>query len=96
MYRKLEPFDLVAVNCGYGTCFGYGLVIGYADCECFVGLVETSKVVSIVSLAFVRHTASRCLTFPALKKERLHLQNFVLTGHSIHAIVYIYIFQVNY
>ncbi len=28
-----------------------GLVMGYADCKCFTGLVETSKVVSIVSLA---------------------------------------------
>ena len=41
----------VAVNHENDTYFGNGLVMGYADCRCLAGLVETSKVVSIVSLA---------------------------------------------
>ncbi len=32
-----------AVDCGYDTYFKNGLVVGYADCKCSSGLVETSK-----------------------------------------------------
>ncbi len=40
----------VSVNHGYDRYFGNGLVMGYADCKYLAGLVETSKVVSIVNL----------------------------------------------
>ncbi len=33
----------VAVNRGYDAYFRNGLVMGYADCKCSLGLVETSK-----------------------------------------------------
>ena len=34
---------VVAVNCGYDTSFGKGLVMGYAGYEYWKGLVEASK-----------------------------------------------------
>ncbi len=45
-----EPIHLVAVNHENDTYFGNGLVMGYADCKCLVGLVETLKVVSSVTV----------------------------------------------
>ena len=55
----------VAVNHGYDTYFGNGLVMGYADCKCFAGLIETSKVVSIVNLGLCQtHCKQSARLFP--------------------------------
>ncbi len=45
----------VAVNHENDTCFENGLVMGYADCKCCVGLVETPKtVLTLIQLCGVR------------------------------------------
>ncbi len=66
----------VAVNHENDTCFGNGLVMGYADCKCLAGLVETSNVVS----TFVRHTASGCLIFPAFMLTHVASLQFLPMG----------------
>ncbi len=61
----------VVVNHENDTCFGNGLVIGYADCKCLAGLVETSKVVSIVSLALCQTHCKQVPEFSRLSKSDL-------------------------
>ncbi len=57
---------VVAVNHENDTCFGNGLVMGYADCKCSAALVETSKVVSIVSLALCQ---THCKQVPEFSRR---------------------------
>ena len=55
----------VAVNHENDTCFENRLVMDYADCKHFAGLVETSKVVSKVSLA---HCQTHCKQMPVFSR----------------------------
>ncbi len=61
----------VAVNHENDTCFENGLVMGYADCKCYAGLVETSKVVSIISLALCQTHCKQVPVFSHLSKSDL-------------------------
>ncbi len=47
------------------------LVMGYADCKCLADLVETSKVVSIVSLALCQTHCKQVPEFSRLSKSDL-------------------------
>ncbi len=48
-----------------------GLMMGYADCNYFAGLVETSKVVSTVSLALCQAHCKQVPEFSRLSKSDL-------------------------
>ncbi len=61
----------VAVNHENDTCFENRLVMGYADCKYYAGLVETSKVVSIVSPALCQTHCKQVPVFSRLSKSDL-------------------------
>ena len=65
-YTQFPP---VAVNHEYDTCFKNGLVMGYADCKYFAGSVETSKVVSNVSLTLCQTHCKQVPVFSRLSKS---------------------------
>ena len=64
MSKSNCPRSFVAVN----TYFENGLVMGYADCKYFPGLAETSKVVSMVSLALCQTHCKQVPVFSRLSK----------------------------
>ena len=58
--------------------------MGYADCKCLAGLVETSKVVSIVILAFCQTHCKKVPDFSRLSKSDLITCNgLVLANHML-------------
>ena len=69
----------VAFNHKNDTWFGNGLVMGYADCKCQAGLVETLKVVSIVSLALCQ---THCMQVPDFSPKVASLQ-FLPSGQYV-------------
>ncbi len=60
---------LVAVNHENDTCFENGIVMGYADCKYFAGLVEAPKAVSNVSLALCQTHYKQVPVFSRLSKS---------------------------
>ncbi len=67
----LMHVHIVGVNHEKDTCFEKELVMGYADCKCFAGLVETSKVVSNVGLALCQTHCKQVPVFSRLSKSQL-------------------------
>ncbi len=56
----------VAVSCGYDTCFAFSACDGLCHLTKIMDRVETPFGFQPIVWAFIRHTVSRCLIFPAL------------------------------
>ena len=71
------PCQVVAVNHENETYFENGLVMGYADCKCYAGLVETLKVVSNCKPGPLSDAlqAGACI-FPPFPKRLDHVGKF--------------------
>ncbi len=77
------------------TRFGNVLVMGYADCKCLAGLVETPNVVSIVSLALCQTHCKQVPDFSRLSKSDANTRSIppVPTCGSIWVVLWLLFFR---
>ncbi len=82
---------IIAVSCGYDTCFVVWACDGLYQLTKSMDRIETPSGFQSIVWNFVRHTVSRCLIFPTLPKvTRLPP---VSTFGSIWVVLWLFLFR---